>query len=177
MYSTAVYSGMRAGELAGLRWADVDLDRRTINVRRSFDGPTKTRASRRHVPIVDVLLPTLRAWKLRCPTTEGDLVFPNAHRKMFGDSCARIFQETPHKCLDTAGFARPAEGSRNVHEIHFHSLRHTFACHWRLNGGNVEALITVLGHTSRAMTLHYSNIGAYAQPAHFSLFSKKQTTA
>lgn len=41
-YGAAVYTGMRAGELAALEWPDVDLDRRLITVQRSFDGPTKS---------------------------------------------------------------------------------------------------------------------------------------
>jgi integrase len=105
LYSTAAYTGLRAGEAAGLKWSDVDLERRTINVRRSYDGKTKTRASRRHVPIVDVLLPVLLAWKLRCPNTDDDLVFPNQNGQMLQPS-ARVFQEVLYRCLDRAGFAR-----------------------------------------------------------------------
>ena len=127
LYSTAIYTGLRAGELAGLRWSDVDLDRQSIDVRRSCDGKTKTRSSRRYVPIVYVLLPTLKRWKLRCPKGEEGLVFPNRKGKM-RDGSSRIFQETLHRVLDRAGFERPAS-SRSVHVIHFHSLRHTFACH------------------------------------------------
>jgi integrase len=168
LYATAVYTGMRAGELAGLRWDDVDLERRTIHVRRSYAGKTKTRASRRHVPIVDALLPVLRGWQLRWPQVEGGWVFPGQTGKMLCES-ARVFQEVLHRCLDRAGFARPTAG-RHVHAIHFHSLRHTFACHWRLNGGPLDDLIRVLGHTSKAMTEVYANVGGYHRPAHFALF-------
>jgi integrase len=42
LYTAAVYTGMRAGELAGLRWDDVDFDGRLICVQRSYDGPTKS---------------------------------------------------------------------------------------------------------------------------------------
>lgn len=167
MYMTAVYSGMRAGELAGLRWSDVDLERRTIHVRRSYHGETKTRASQRHIPVFDILLPVLRAWKLRCPPTKGDLVFPNRRGRMQGRSF-RVFQETLHRVLDTAGFERPTGKAKHV--IHFHSLRHTFACHFRLNGGKLEDLMDVLGHTSKTMTQHYANIGGYHRPEHFALF-------
>lgn len=169
VYSTATFSGLRLGEIAGLTWAEVSLSERTIHVTRSFDGRTKTRASRRFVPIVDALLPTLRSWRIRCPPSERNLVFPNRAGNMHGGS-ARLFQETLHRVLDHAGFERPSEG-RHVHCIHFHSLRHTFACHWRLNGGEVEGLIRVLGHTSRRMTEHYANVGGYHRPEHFSLFS------
>jgi integrase len=42
LYATALYTGMRAGEVAGLHWDDVDLDQRLITVCRSYDGPTKS---------------------------------------------------------------------------------------------------------------------------------------
>jgi integrase len=61
MYATAIYTGMRAGELAGLKWADIDLAKRLITVQRSFTGPTKA-GDLRHVPILDTLLPVLREW-------------------------------------------------------------------------------------------------------------------
>jgi hypothetical protein len=61
----AVFTGMRAGELGGLRWDDVDFDKRLVTVQRSFDGPTKA-GDVRYVPILDALLPVLRAWRLRC---------------------------------------------------------------------------------------------------------------
>jgi integrase len=81
---------------------------------------------------------------------------------------ARVFQEVLHRCLDRAGFRRPLAG-RNVHVIHFHSLRHTFACHWRRKGGALDELIPVLGHT-KAMTEHDANVGGYHRPDHFALF-------
>jgi integrase len=59
LYATAIYTGMRAGEIAGLRWADVDFERRLITVQRSFEGPTKS-GRIRHVPILNALLPILR---------------------------------------------------------------------------------------------------------------------
>ena len=168
MYATAVYTGMRAGELAGLRWSDVHFDKRFIHVRRSYGGKTKTRASRRDIPIQNALLPILEDWRSRCPATENGLTFPNQAGRMHGPS-ASVFQEVLHRCLDRAGFVRPADGTR-VHVIHFHSLRHTFASHWRINGGRLEELIRVLGHTSKAMTEHYANVGGYHRPEHLSIF-------
>jgi integrase len=171
MYAVALFAGLRAGELAGLRWPDVDLRRRTIHVRRSYDGKTKTRSSRRFVPIVDALLPILAAWKERCPRTELELLFMNRAGRT-RNKCDRVFRETLHRMLDTAGFERPTTG-RRTHVICFHSLRHSFACNWRLNGGSLEDLVRVLGHTSQRMTEHYANIGGYHRPEHFRLFPDK----
>jgi len=41
-YATAIYTGLRAGEIAALEWSDVDFERRLVTVQRSFDGPTKS---------------------------------------------------------------------------------------------------------------------------------------
>ncbi len=81
-YATAIYTGMRAGEIAGLHWADVDFEKRLITILRSFDGPTKS-GRIRHVPILNALLPILRTWRLKNPLA---LVFPNERGVMHGES-------------------------------------------------------------------------------------------
>jgi len=73
-YAVAVFTGLRAGEIAALEWCDVDLERRIIIVQRSFDGPTKS-GRVRYVPILDALLAVLREWRLKHP---GRVVFTNA---------------------------------------------------------------------------------------------------
>jgi integrase len=78
---TAAFTGLRASELRGLRWGDVDLKKANeIHVRQRADrynviGPPKTAASQRVVPFGKVVANTLKEWKLKCPP--GDLVFPN----------------------------------------------------------------------------------------------------
>jgi integrase len=63
----AAVMGMRRGEIFGLRWADIDLDRATLHVRRSFVdgvvGPPKTESSRRGLPIPPPVVEALTAWK------------------------------------------------------------------------------------------------------------------
>lgn len=169
LYAAAIYTGLRAGELAGLRWTDVDLDRRVIRVSRSYDGNTKTPASRRHVPIVDVLVPMLVEWKGMCPETAEGLVFPNRAGNML-EPASRIFRETLHRFLDKAGFPRPTEGRRTAY-LNFHAFRHSFACHYMLAGGTIERLVRILGHTSKTMSEHYANVGAYAYPDDLSRFN------
>lgn len=66
---------MRKGELCGLRWTDVDLDRGLISVRRSYRSTPKS-GKGRHVPINPRLAPVLRAWKVQCPGTSEGLAFP-----------------------------------------------------------------------------------------------------
>jgi integrase len=143
LYATAAYSGLRAGELAGLRVSRVDLERRLITVAASYDKPTKSRRVR-HVPILDSLLPLLRRWLLQ---VEGPLVFPNTAENMRQPS-DRIFQETFHRCLHRAGLPR----------MRFHDLRHTFASHWVLRGGDLFKLQKILGHSNPQMTMRYAHL-------------------
>lgn len=66
LFAVAIYAGLRDGELLGLRWVDVILDGEhppEIRVRRSYNGPTKTKKSRRNVPMIETLREALRAWK------------------------------------------------------------------------------------------------------------------
>jgi integrase len=158
LYATAVYTGLRAGELAALLWDVIDLERRLITVQRSFDGPTKS-GDVRYVPVLDALLPVLRAWHLRNPL---DVVFPSQSGTAQGAS-ARVFQEVFRRVLDRAGFAKVFRRGKPRGCIVFHDLRHTFASNWVMNGGDLFKLQKILGHGTVQMTQRY----AHLQPAAF----------
>ncbi len=170
-YAAAIYSGMRQGELAGLRWADVDLDARRIVVQRSYDGPTKA-GDVRYVPVLDPLLPVLRAWRLMCP---GDIVFPNQLGAMQG-RCARLFQEIFHRVLDAAGFERAQRNGKRRWYIRFHDLRHTFASHWVMGGGDLFRLQKILGHKTVQMTMRYAHLAPDAFVGDFGRLGTGATT-
>jgi hypothetical protein len=158
LYLTAIATGMRAGELAGLEWADVNVDSRLIMVQRSFLGLTKS-GQARPVPILDMLLGELRGWRLRHP---GRLVFTNRDGNML-DKSARAFQEVLHRALDRGGF--PSEMKPNGHArpyVTFHGLRHTFASHWMMRGGDIFKLQKILGHQSTTMTDRYAHLAPHA---------------
>lgn len=154
LYATAVYTGMRLGELAVLEWGDVNFDRRLITVSKSLKGPTKAEDVR-YVPILDPLLPLLRAWRLKCP---GRLVFPNRSGRAH-DSRASVFHETLHSVLDAADFPQTIGSNGKARRyITFHSLRHTFASMWILNGGDLYKLQHVLGHKTPELTQRYAHL-------------------
>jgi integrase len=159
LYATALYTGMREGELAGLQRADIDLGKRLICVQRSYDGPTKG-GDVRYVPILDPLLPILRRWLIQCPGTH---VFANRAGNMHSPS-ARIFQEIIHRVLDRAEFHKILKNGKVRRYIVFHDLRHTFASHWMMNGGDLFRLQKILGHKDSKMTLRYAHLApdAYA---------------
>ncbi len=69
---TAVFTGMRASELRGLTWDDVDFDQKVIHVRQRADqwnaiGSPKSEAGHRAIPMSPLVVNTLREWKLACP--------------------------------------------------------------------------------------------------------------
>lgn len=158
LYATAVYTGMRAGELAGLKWSCVSLERRLITVQASYDGPTKA-GDVRYVPILDPLLAVLREWRLK---VQGDIVFLNEAGNMHGSS-ARVFQEVLHRVLDRAGFpdVQTALGETQRY-ITFHGLRHTFASHWMMNGGDIFKLQRIGGWKSFEMVQRYAHLAPHA---------------
>jgi len=152
----ACFTGLRASELRGLRWADVDLHAKCLTVRQRADrynkmGPPKSKAGARVVPFGKVVLNTLREWKLSCPT-KGELVFPNTKGNI--ETLVRIVQH---------GF-KPAQVAAGVvtkngkPKYSFHALRHFFAS-WCINtkeagglGLSLKEAQERLGHSSLAMT-------------------------
>jgi integrase len=157
LYATAVFTGMRAGELAGIRWDDIDFDKRLITVQRSFTGPTKA-GDVRYVPILDALLPLLRTWRLRCA---GTIVFPNRDGRMLQPS-GRVFQEVLHRVLACTELPKRDRRGKSRPYVTFHDLRHTFASQWMMAGGDLFKLQKILGHKSSQMTLRYAHLTPHA---------------
>lgn len=142
-YATAMYTGLRMGEMWGLRWSDCDLDRGLITVRRSYRLAPKS-GKPRAVPINPALLPVLRLWRKDCPKSDEGLVFPSKH------GCMR---QKDHDY----GFKKALDGAE-CHEVGFHGLRHTFASHFMMSGGNILTLQKLLGHSSVAVTMKYAHL-------------------
>jgi integrase len=148
---TAVFTGMRQGELLGLQWGDIDWNSHQIHVRRawregSFTEP-KTANSIRKVDLPEFMIAELKQWKLRCPISEHDLVFPNGSGNP--ESHANLMQRGFDPALRRAG----------LRKIRFHDLRHTFASLMLANGEDVVRVSRLLGHASPTITLNvYSHM-------------------
>ena len=77
---TAIFTGLRASELRGLRWADVDLKKSELHVRQRADkynviGRPKSESGERTVPLPPIVANALREWRLVCPKSDMDIVF------------------------------------------------------------------------------------------------------
>jgi integrase len=155
---TAIFTGLRASELRGLRWADIDLKRAVLHVRQRADryqriGRPKSAAGERTVPLPPMLVNTLREWKLTCPKSAGDLAFPNqcGNPHVLTDIIKRSF----HPAQVAAGIVN-AKGRAKYGGLH--TLRHFYAS-WCINrkvDGGLELPLKVvqarLGHASIQMT-------------------------
>src|SRR4029079_3831123 len=77
-----IFTGLRVGELRGLRWDDVDFEQRVAHVRQRADyqgtmGAPKSHAGQRTIPLSPMVYNTLREWRFACPRGPMNLVFPN----------------------------------------------------------------------------------------------------
>lgn len=86
---TAIFTGLRASELRGLTWGDLDLARGLIRVKHRADrwnhlAPPRSPAARRELPLTPTLVQTLTAWRPACPQGPLGLVFPNGAGKVEG---------------------------------------------------------------------------------------------
>jgi integrase len=156
LLTVALRTGMRQGELAALRWEDVDLaGKPSITVRRSADTRTKTRVSttktgrERKIHIGPRTVEVLKAHRARqleermAATSWADpgLVFPNTKGKIRRrDSVMRSLR----RFLEEAGL--PAE-------VRFHDLRHTAGTLALRQGVPLHTVSRMLGHSDPAMTL------------------------
>jgi integrase len=172
---TAIFTGVRASELRGLRWPDVDLAKAELHVHQradrynKIDAP-KSEAGERTVPLPPIVVSALREWKLACPKGKLDLVFPNGSGNIenHANILARGFipaQIAASVCVivkDDEGkvvLDAKSEPVRKAKYESLHALRHFFAswCINRKGDGGLELPGKVvqerLGHSSIAMTM------------------------
>lgn len=160
LWATAMYAGLRRGELRGLRWEDVDLAAGLIHVLRSWDDvegavDTKSRAGRRDVPIVAALRSYLVKHRLSSGRSEG-FVFGRSAIRTFIPSNVRLRAATAWKkenekrkeCEEETG-----EKATLLEPIGLHEARHTFASLLIAAGVNVKAISNYMGHSSITITL------------------------
>lgn len=156
LYYLDLATGLRRGELLGLKWEDVDLANGVIHVKRQvarIDGkvkevPLKTKNSYRNISISKDAVTMLkemekhRVCEYVFPSPNGGPISPDSVRHML------------HRVLKRAGL--PA--------VRFHDLRHTFATLALQNGVDIKTVSGMLGHFSAGFTLDtYAHVTTAAQ--------------
>ena len=156
MYYIELATGLRRGELLGLKWEDIDLERGTIRVRRQIaringevvEAPLKTKNSYRSISIGQDAVEILKEQQRK---TNSGYVFPSpTGGPISPDSVIHML----HRVLERAGLPK----------IRFHDLRHTFATVALQNGVDIKTVSGMLGHYSAGFTLDtYAHITTAAQ--------------
>jgi integrase len=150
-FITAVFTGMRASELRGLPWNNVDFERNVIHVRQRANlwgeiGAPKSAAGQRTIPMSPMVVNVLREWKLASPKGELGLVFPNGAGNV--ENHANIATRDFCPLQIAAGITGP-DGKP---KYGLHALRHFFAS-WAIERDfSPKRVQALMGHSSIQMT-------------------------
>ena len=157
LYYLELATGLRRGELLGLKWEDIDLERGDLRVRRQVsringevvEAPLKTKNAYRTLPLAEDTVSVLK--EQRRKVGNSPWVFPSPNGGPISpDSVLHML----HRVLKRAGLPK----------VRFHDLRHTFATLALQNGVDVKTVSGMLGHFSAGFTLDtYAHITSAAQ--------------
>ena len=157
LYYLELATGLRRGELLGLKWEDIDLERGDLRVKRQIaringevvEAPLKTKNAYRTLPLAADTIDVLEAQRKKAG--DSPWVFPGpTGGPISPDSVLHML----HRVLKRAGLPR----------VRFHDLRHTFATLALQNGVDVKTVSGMLGHFSAGFTLDtYAHVTTASQ--------------
>ena len=142
-------SGLRVGELLGLRWEDIDFENLEINLTRAVVKQKITRckneASRKPIPLDSELAEVLLSWRRQSPYPRNhDWVFASPHRKGKQPYWpGSLFQMHLKPALDAAQITG---------DVGWHTLRHTFGTLMKANGEDIKTIQELLRHANFKVT-------------------------
>jgi integrase len=160
LLALGIYSGLRLGDCATLRWGEVDLPR--VMMRRI---PNKT-ARRNPKPVIVPIHPILRDMLASTPLKQrGEYVLPEMAALYAHNICAVTDKVQGHFKACGITLHKPGtgkDGKRAVIEVGFHSLRHTFVSLCRESNAPLAVVESIVGHSNPSMTRHYTHVGELA---------------
>lgn len=146
-----LYTGLRIGELLGLEWQDVDMEKGILHIQKTvyreknadgewqlFVDRPKTAASERMVPLPGYLAEDLRIYRIG---TRSEFVIENKKAERMS---IRSYQYLFERLTEKAG----------VRKLNFHALRHTFATRALECGMDIKTLSELMGHKNATITLN-----------------------
>ncbi len=197
IFAVMIGTGMRVGEITGLRWCDIDLEEGIIEVNHTLvyydhakDGcyfnvhTPKTEAGRRRIPMLDYVKEAFQMERryqdfndLKCKVTvDGytDFIFINRfgsvqHQGTLNKALRRIIRDCNEDQL-----ARGMKEPVLLPKFSCHSLRHTFTTRLVEEGVNIKVVQDVLGHKDVATTLNiYTDVTKELKKKEFDSLQKK----
>lgn len=153
MATIGVLTGLRRGELLGLKWEDIDLKAGRLIVRRNLsiwgDEGSPKNGKTREVPLSPVAVETLKAHR-----SKGTVVPMNGPTYVFTDKDGqRLSHNRTRKVIERACLKAGLAKS-----LTWHDLRHTFASHLVMRGVPLRAVQELLGHATISMTERYAHL-------------------
>lgn len=142
MVLLSLHSGLRAGEILALRWADVDFERKTMTLKDTKSGRTR---------MAFLTADGFSMLKERDRKSPDDFVFQGRGGKMLAET-SRIFNEV----MDNLGFNEGITDRRQ--KIVFHTLRHTYASWLVEQGVDLYTVKELMGHCTISVTERYAHI-------------------
>lgn len=145
-FAIGFFTGMRTGEIIGLKWSDIDFGNKIISVRRSIrqgrETVPKTKSSIRDIDLLDVLEPYLIKHK---SLALKDSIY------LF-----ETYRGQPYKKTDniSSHFWKPILKKQNIEYRIMYQMRHTFASLMISKGENILWVSKMLGHKDSSMTLN-----------------------
>ena len=152
IFYTAILTGLRRGDVATLRWCEIDFP----------EGVIRRRMMKTGVSVEIPLLPPLAEY-LESRPHDGEFVYP-ALQRMYVENSDGISHRA-RKFLLSLGFVTtytPAGRGRAISCRDIHSLRHSFATIASAAGIPLPTVQAVLGHTTTAMTMRYARHASIA---------------
>ena len=145
LFMLTIMSGARQGELLALMWSDVDWYNSQLFIRKTFQHgrfyDPKSATSKRKIDLGATILQQLKKWKLACPPSKLDLIFPSDAGTPINKN--NMIQRHFEPALRRAGLRR----------IRFHDLRHTYASLLIDQGEHPKYIQSQMGHSSITVTM------------------------
>lgn len=146
-----VVTGLRASELFGLKWTDIDFKKNDVSVTRSIVmqvvGPCKTEASQKPVPLDPLLASTLRTWRVHTKyKSASDWIFASPYsggRKPYWYQ-SLMMRNQIREVARRIGITK---------KMGWHTFRHTCATLLRASGADIKVVQELLRHASCRVTL------------------------